>query len=100
MTARLDGDESGTDSRQADALTRRWGTLTPPRVEQSDRRFSSVSDFELSHDVRHVMLDRLVSDVELERDALVAEPRRHQSQDLLLAIVKRCDRRALGQLTI
>ena len=89
MTARLDGDESGTDSRQADALTRRWGTLTPPRVEQSDRRFSSVSDFELSHDVRHVGLDGSITDVELERDPLVAETSRHQSQDLLLAIFKR-----------
>ena len=78
MTARLDGDESGTDSRQADALTRRWGTLTPPRVEQSDRRFRSVGDFEFGHDARHVMLDRLVSDVELERDALVAQTGRDQ----------------------
>ena len=60
------------------ALTRRWGTLTPPRVEQSDRRFRSVGDFEFGHDVRHVMLDRLVTDVELERNALVAQTGRDQ----------------------
>ena len=49
-----------------------------PRVEQSDRRFRSVGDFEFGHDVRHVMLDRLVTDVELERDALVAQTGRDQ----------------------
>ena len=51
------------------ALMGRWATLTQSRVEQSDRRFRSVGDIEFGHDVRHVMLDRLVTDVELEREA-------------------------------
>ena len=52
----------------------KWGTLTSVPRRQGHRRLRAVSDFELSHDVRHVALDGPVTDVNLSAMSLLLRP--------------------------